>query len=34
VGQHEAEWIDELRAAMATVEEVRNKGPRSAGTST
>jgi hypothetical protein len=29
VGQHEAEWIDELRGAMAKVEEVRNRGPRS-----
>jgi hypothetical protein len=29
VGQHEAEWIDELRAAMAQVQEVRNRGPRS-----
>jgi hypothetical protein len=29
VGQHEAEWIDELREAMAKVEAVRNRGPRS-----
>ena len=29
VGQHESEWIDELREAMAKVEEVRNRGPRS-----
>jgi hypothetical protein len=29
VGQHESEWIDELRGAMAKVEEVRNRGPRS-----
>jgi hypothetical protein len=29
VGQHESEWIDELRGAMAKVEEVRNSGPRS-----
>jgi hypothetical protein len=29
VGQHEAEWIDELRGAMAKVQEVRNRGPRS-----
>ncbi len=29
VGQHESEWIDELRSAMAKVEEVRNRGPRS-----
>jgi hypothetical protein len=31
VGDHEAEWIAELRDAMAAVEEVRNRGPRSAG---
>jgi hypothetical protein len=30
VEQHEAEWIDELRAAMTAVEEVRNRGPKSA----
>ncbi len=29
VGQHESEWIDELREAMAKVEAVRNRGPRS-----
>jgi hypothetical protein len=29
VGQHESEWIDELRGAMAKVEEVRNRGPQS-----
>src|ERR1700761_7064927 len=29
VAQHESEWIDELRAAMSAVEEVRNKGPKS-----
>jgi hypothetical protein len=29
VGQHESEWIDELRGAMAKVEEVRQRGPRS-----
>jgi hypothetical protein len=29
VGQHEAEWIRQLREAMSAVEEVRNKGPRS-----
>jgi hypothetical protein len=28
VGEHEAEWIQELRHAMATVEEVRNRGPK------
>jgi hypothetical protein len=32
VAQHEAEWIRELRDAMTAVEEVRNRGPRSAGT--
>jgi hypothetical protein len=30
VSHHEAEWIKELRDAMSSVEEVRNKGPRSA----
>jgi hypothetical protein len=30
VAQHEAEWIGELRGAMSAVEEVRNKGPKSA----
>jgi hypothetical protein len=30
VAQHEAEWIRELRDAMSAVEQVRNKGPRSA----
>jgi hypothetical protein len=30
VAQHEAAWISELRDAMSAVEEVRNKGPRSA----
>ena len=29
VARHEAEWIEELRAAMEAVEEVRNRGPRS-----
>ncbi len=29
VAQHESEWIDELRSAMAKVEEVRNRGPHS-----
>lgn len=29
VAQHEREWIEELRAAMAAVEEVRHRGPRS-----
>ncbi|HWF15692.1 MAG TPA: hypothetical protein VG244_05880 [Acidimicrobiales bacterium] len=31
VAQHEEEWIEELRAAMTAVEEVRNRGPKSAG---
>ena len=31
VAQHEADWIRELREAMSAVEEVRNRGPRSAG---
>ncbi len=30
VADHEAEWIQELRDAMASVDEVRNRGPRSA----
>ncbi len=30
VAEHEAEWIEELRNAMAAVDEVRNRGPRSA----
>jgi hypothetical protein len=29
VGDHEAEWIQELRDAMAAVDEVRHRGPRS-----
>ena len=29
VAEHEAEWIQELRDAMAAVTEVRNHGPRS-----
>ena len=29
VGEHEKEWLEELRAAFQTVEEVRRKGPRS-----
>jgi hypothetical protein len=32
VAQHEADWIQELRAAMTSVEEVRSRGPRGAGT--
>jgi hypothetical protein len=31
VAQHEADWIQELRDAMTTVEEVRSRGPRGAG---
>ena len=31
VAQHEAEWIQELRDAMTSVEEVRSRGPRGAG---
>jgi hypothetical protein len=31
VAQHEADWIQELRAAMSAVEEVRNRGPKGAG---
>jgi hypothetical protein len=27
VGQHADEWLGELRAAMASVEEVRGRGP-------
>jgi hypothetical protein len=30
VGDHEAEWIQELRDAMAAVDQVRNRGPKSA----
>ncbi|HET9077697.1 MAG TPA: hypothetical protein VFN68_12260 [Acidimicrobiales bacterium] len=29
VGENEREWLSELRAAFAAVEEVRRKGPRS-----
>lgn len=29
VGEHEKEWLEELRAAFHAVEEVRQKGPRS-----
>jgi hypothetical protein len=28
VARHESEWIEELREAMSTVEEVRERGPR------
>ena len=31
VAQHEADWIQELRDAMSSVEEVRNRGPKGAG---
>ncbi|MDX6327614.1 MAG: hypothetical protein QOK15_3968 [Nocardioidaceae bacterium] len=27
VGQHEGDWLDELRSAMSTVADVRSKGP-------
>ena len=27
VGQHEEDWLSELREAMDTVADVRNKGP-------
>jgi len=30
VAQHESDWIQELRDAMTTVEEVRSRGPRGA----
>jgi hypothetical protein len=30
VAQHEADWIQELRDAMSSVEEVRSRGPRGA----
>lgn len=29
VGENEKEWLSDLRAAFATVEEVRQRGPRS-----
>lgn len=29
VGEHEKEWLDELRSAFQAVEEVRQKGPKS-----
>jgi hypothetical protein len=32
VAQHEADWIQELRDAMSAVEQVRNRGPKGAGT--
>jgi hypothetical protein len=31
VAQHEADWIQDLREAMTSVEEVRSRGPRGAG---
>jgi hypothetical protein len=31
VSDHEADWIQELREAMASVEEVRARGPKGAG---
>ncbi|MCH1867751.1 hypothetical protein [Nocardioides sp. CFH 31398] len=30
VGEHEGEWLGDLRAAMASVADVRSRGPRSA----
>ena len=33
VGEHEKEWLDELRAAFQAVEEVRRRGPKSRRTS-
>jgi len=30
VAEHEADWITELRTAMASVEEVRSRGPKGA----
>jgi hypothetical protein len=30
VGRHEAEWIDELKEALSTVEKVRARGPSTA----
>jgi hypothetical protein len=30
VAQHEADWIQELRDAMTSVEEVRSRGPQGA----
>ena len=32
VAQHESDWIQELREAMSSVEEVRARGPRGGGT--
>ncbi len=31
VGEHESDWIRDLRDAMTAVEDVRNRGPRSTG---
>ena len=31
VAEHEADWIQELRDAMTSVEEVRSRGPQGAG---
>lgn len=30
VAEHEAEWLEELRSAIATVDEIRSRGPRRA----
>jgi hypothetical protein len=32
VGQHTGDWLDELRAAMKSVQDVRDRGPRDAAT--
>jgi hypothetical protein len=34
VGRNEEEWINDIRTAFEQVEEVRTRGPRSAGTDT
>ena len=31
VAEHEVDWIRDLRDAMTAVEDVRNRGPKSAG---
>jgi hypothetical protein len=32
VAEHESDWIEELRTALTSVEEVRSRGPKGAGT--
>jgi hypothetical protein len=32
VGQHTGDWLEELRAAMKSVQDVRDRGPRDAAT--